>query len=164
MIDTIEATAVRPRPTTRAFVSALTAIAAGALGLRIAYVMAMRHRIHFGLDAIWYELVSGTIAKGDGFVDPQRFYSFRGSVPTAFRPPLYPTFLALVSKTAGDTRLTFQLAGCVAGTVTVVLAGVLGRRLAGPTVGLVAAGLVACSPILLAVHRAARSIGDQCEA
>jgi dolichyl-phosphate-mannose-protein mannosyltransferase len=135
----------------RRFALATAALATGAFGLRVAYLFAMRDRLHYGLDTNWYELVARTIAKGHGVVDPATFYSFRGSVPTAFRPPLYPTFLAALIKYVHGSRLTFQLAGCVVGAVTVVLTAVLGRRVAGARVGLVAGALASVSPVLFAV-------------
>jgi hypothetical protein len=135
----------------RRFALATTALAAGALGVRVAFLFAMRNRLHYGLDTVWYELVAGTIAKGHGVVDPATFYSFRGSVPTAFRPPLYPTFLAALVRFVHESRLTYQLAGCAVGVVTVVLTAVLGRRIGGARVGLVAGVLAAISPVLLAV-------------
>jgi hypothetical protein len=133
------------------FAVATAALAASAFGIRIAYLFVMRDRLHYGLDTIWYELVAGTIAKGHGVVDPATFYSFRGSVPTAFRPPLYPTFLAALIKFVHESRLTYQLAGCVVGAVTVVLTVLLGRRVAGARAGIVAGALAAVSPVLLAV-------------
>lgn len=131
------------------FALGLTTIAFVALVLRVLYVELASDRIRFGLDTIWYELVSGTIVSGDGFVDPAKFYGQGVAVPTAFRPPLYPGFLALVTETIGASRHTFQLVGCVVGVATVVLVGLLGRRLAGSTVGLCAAALAAAYPILI---------------
>lgn len=133
------------------FTRRLAAVAAVAFGVRVAYVLALGRDIKFGLDAVWYELVSATIASGDGFVDPGRFFGRGVSVPTAFRPPLYPGFLAVVNKTVGHTSLTFQLVGCVTGAVTVVLLGYLGRRVGGPVVGLCAACLAAVYPVLIAI-------------
>jgi 4-amino-4-deoxy-L-arabinose transferase-like glycosyltransferase len=135
----------------------LAAIAVTGLGARVIYVLGFSRHIRFGLDAIWYELVAGTIASGDGFVNPGAFYGQGIVVPTAFRPPLYPAFLAVVTETVGSTRQTFQVAGCVVGTVTIVLIGLLGRRLGGPAVGLCAAALAAVYPVLLAVDASVMS-------
>ncbi len=138
-------------PDGRRFAVRLAAVAVGALAMRVGYVLALGHRIAFGLDALWYELVAGTIASGDGYVDPATFYRTGVAVPTAFRPPLYPGFLAVVSEGFGGTRTTFQVAGCLLGTLTVVLVGLLGRRVGGPTVGLCAAALAAGYPVLVAI-------------
>src|SRR4051812_13040621 len=110
------------------FGRALGGISALALALRVTHVVTFSDRLNVGLDSVWYQLVSGTIAGNEGFIDPERFYLHGVSKPTAFRPPLYPLFLAGVNKTVGETTRTFQLAGCVAGVLTVVLIGYLGRR------------------------------------
>lgn len=123
----------------------------------MAYVVTFSSRIQAGLDSVWYQLVSGSIVNNDGFVDPQRLYLHGVSTPTAFRPPLYPLFLAGVAKTVGASSRTFQLAGCVMGVITVVLIGYLGRRIGGNAVGLCAAGLAAVYPIFLAVDAAVMS-------
>jgi 4-amino-4-deoxy-L-arabinose transferase-like glycosyltransferase len=133
------------------FVVQLMAICGVAFALRVVYVLTFSRHLQFGLDAIWYELVAGTIADGKGFVDPARFYGHGLVVETAFRPPLYPLFLAVVNKTIGGSRTTYQLAGCGLGTVTVASVGHLGRRFGGTTVGLGAAALAAVSPALIGI-------------
>jgi 4-amino-4-deoxy-L-arabinose transferase-like glycosyltransferase len=139
------------------FLTGLAAISIAAFVVRVAYVIAFADRLHVGLDSTWYRLVAGTIAGGDGFIDPEQAYTHGVSVATAFRPPLYPLFLAGVDKTVGDTTLTLQLAGCVMGVVTVVLVGLLGKRIGGNAVGLCAAAMAAVYPIFLAVDAAIMS-------
>ncbi len=129
----------------------LLGICAVALALRVAYVLSFSSHLHFGLDAVWYELVAGTLAAGKGFVDPAKFYGHGVLVETAFRPPLYPLFLAGVNKTIGGSRTTYQLAGCVLGTCTVAFVGQIGRRIGGTAVGLGAAALAAVSPALIGI-------------
>ncbi len=104
---------------------ALGGITAAGFLLRLGYVLTFSDRIHFGLDTIWYELVSGTIVSGDGYVDPGKFYGKGVAVATAFRPPLYPWFLALISDQISSSQRTFQVVGCVVGLVTIVLIGLL---------------------------------------
>ena len=70
-------------------------------------------------------------------------------IPTANFPPLYPLLLAGVLE-IHRTEHALQVAGCLVGTVTVVLVGLLGRRIAGRAVGLVAAALTAGYPFLIA--------------
>jgi 4-amino-4-deoxy-L-arabinose transferase-like glycosyltransferase len=135
----------------RSFPAALGAIAVAGLALRIAYVRAYSSHIRFGLDALWYELVAGTLATGHGYIDPAQFYQQGVSQPTAFRPPLYPVALAAVTKAVDGSPRTYQYAGCVLGALTIVLVALLARHLAGRPVALVAAGLAALSPALLAV-------------
>ncbi|MEY2449772.1 MAG: hypothetical protein QOH79_3248 [Acidimicrobiaceae bacterium] len=139
------------------FASGLAAISAVALAIRVAYVVTFADRLQVGLDSIWYQLVSGSIVGNAGFVDPEKLYLHGISVPTAFRPPLYPLFLAGVAKGGADTTRAFQYAGCVMGVVTVVLIGFIGRRVGGNAVGLCAAALAAGYPIFLAVDAAVMS-------
>jgi 4-amino-4-deoxy-L-arabinose transferase-like glycosyltransferase len=131
------------------FSVALGGIAAVAFALRLAYVLSFSKDLHFGLDSLWYKLSAANIAAGRGFVDPARFYRSGSTVATAFRPPLYSAFLAMVIKAVDNKQQTFQIAGCIVGAITVVLIGLLGRRLGGNAVGLCAAVLAALSPALI---------------
>lgn len=120
------------------------------LVLRVAYVLTVGRHLTFGLDSIWYELEAGTLARGQGYIDPAAFYQHAQRVPTANFPPLWPFALSLVERLGFHSPRALQLAGAAVGTVTVGLAGLLGRRVAGRRVGLVAAALVASSPMLVA--------------
>jgi len=60
-----------------------------------------------------------------------------------FRPPGYPTFLALVYKLSGGSYLAARIVQVALGLVCVVLAHLLGRRIFGPAVGLIFAGFMA---------------------
>jgi 4-amino-4-deoxy-L-arabinose transferase-like glycosyltransferase len=124
----------------------------GALGAvaRFAYVMAVSRHVALGADATWYYLEAGLLADGRGYVDPEAFFRTGASVATGNFPPLYPVVLAGWQTLLGGSETVSQLLGVPLGAITVVLAGVLGRRLAGARVGVVAAGLVALSPMLVA--------------
>lgn len=139
------------------FRQALSGICAAGLAIRVAYVVTFSSHIQPGLDSAWYQLVSGSIADNKGFVDPAKLYLHGVSTPTAFRPPLYPLFLAAVAKTGYDSSRAFQYAGCVVGVITIVLIGYLGRRVGGNAVGLCAAALAAVYPIFLAIDAAIMS-------
>jgi hypothetical protein len=128
---------------------ALVLVVLGGLVLRVAYVLLVAPEA-LGFDAIWYELQSQTLAGGDGYVDPDAFFRLGQSVATANFPPLWPLVLAGVSKVGLDGERAHQLVGAVIGTGTIALTGLVGRRVAGPRVGLWAAVLVACSPLLIA--------------
>jgi 4-amino-4-deoxy-L-arabinose transferase-like glycosyltransferase len=134
----------------RSFASAVAVIALGALVLRVVYVFALGAHPALGSDATWYALQAGTIGDGIGFVDPRAIYTFRGAVPTAQFPPLWPSFLALFKLVGFDTVRSYRIAGGVVGAVTVVLTAYLGRRLVSDRVGIVAALVVAVSPAMIA--------------
>lgn len=71
--------------------------------------------------------------------------------PTASYPPLYPLYLALFSLVGLDSLEAHRAVSCLLGTTAVVLIGLLGRRLAGERVGLIAAALAAVYPQLVMV-------------
>ncbi len=134
-----------------AFAFRLGAIALVAFAVRVAYVLAIARHLRVGYDAVWYTFAAGPLAHGRGFVDPAEYFETGQAVATAVHPPLYPAFLAAVTRVLNGHDETFQLVGATAGTVTVILTGYVGRRVAGPRVGLVAAALTAVYPALIAV-------------
>src|SRR5437868_12277536 len=98
--------ALRARLGSLSFRARLTIISSAALALRVAFVESFGSHIKVGGDSVWYQLMSGSIVNNTGFVDP--VLNLRGvSVPTAFRPPLYPVFLAGVAKAADGSMRTF---------------------------------------------------------
>jgi 4-amino-4-deoxy-L-arabinose transferase-like glycosyltransferase len=118
--------------------TAWLAIAVGAFGLRILA------RLVAGIDSIWtagytfYFDIARDLAAGRGLVTGD-------NLPTAFRVPLYPIVVSLV--TGGQPSAgRFLVAGAAIGTATVVLAGQLAADLYGVSAGLLAAGLVAVYP------------------
>jgi hypothetical protein len=127
----------------KSFERALAAIAVGALGVRVAAALASNSHGVQG-DAQVFHLVAQHLADGNGFRQ-----AFR-DLPTAEHPPLWEIVLAGADLAGANGFLTHRLLGALIGTVTVVLIGLLGRRVAGPTVGLVAAGLAAIYPMLWA--------------
>ena len=127
----------------------LTVIAALGLAARVGYILGFSSHLNFGLDSVWYQLEGGALASGHGYVDPQHLFESGRDVATAFRPPLYAGFLAGVVSWIGESRQTLQLAGVATGTVSVIAIGVLGRRVGGAWVGIMAAALAAASPALI---------------
>jgi dolichyl-phosphate-mannose-protein mannosyltransferase len=88
-------------------------------------------------DAADYLRLARGLRSGQGFVDTS-------GGPTAFRPPLYPAFVAAV----GGAPLAVALAQVVLGAVNCLLAVLLGRRLLGEGVAAWLAGLMlAVDPI-----------------
>jgi hypothetical protein len=128
----------------------LVAIAVFGLVARVAYVLTIGRRLTIGSDAIWYALQAGPIATGKGYIDPAAFYQLGKQIPTANFPPLWPMALAVANRAGIHTQTGYQLVGAILGSITVALTGLLGRRVAGPRTGLVAALIVACCPLLIA--------------
>jgi hypothetical protein len=142
---------VKPDSSSRSWRLGIVAIAVVAFVVRVLYVELVARHVALGFDAVWYALVSGPVAHGKGFIDPQTYFTTGRRVATAAHAPLYPVVLAAVTRVVNGHRDTFQLFGAVTGTVTVVCTGFIGRRIGGNTVGLLAAGLAAVYPSLIAV-------------
>jgi 4-amino-4-deoxy-L-arabinose transferase-like glycosyltransferase len=130
------------------FAGRLSLIALAGVVIRVVYVV-VRGDAEPGLDATWYFLEAGVLRHDHAFAEPQVFLVDRAA--TAAFPPLYPGLLALVQALFGDGIRTSQLAGAALGGVTIALTGVIGRRVADATTGLVAAAFAAVSPMLVAV-------------
>ncbi|MEA2468525.1 MAG: hypothetical protein QOJ57_2651, partial [Thermoleophilaceae bacterium] len=62
---------------------------------------------------------------------------------TAFHPPLFPALLAIPSAIGLDSYTAHQIVGCAVGAATVVVAGLVARRLAGDAACLAAALIAA---------------------
>jgi 4-amino-4-deoxy-L-arabinose transferase-like glycosyltransferase len=117
------------------FILRLVAIALCAFGTRLLYGFSLDEP--GGGDALWYHRVANGFADGVGFINPFLF------TPTAAHPPLFPLLLSAVSFFGGTSLAAHQVAGCAFGAATALVVGLAGRRLAGPPVGLLAAGGVA---------------------
>jgi 4-amino-4-deoxy-L-arabinose transferase-like glycosyltransferase len=104
-------------------------------------------------DEAYYSTLARLIEHGEGFIRPAEFFRDGSSFPTAERAPLFPALLAVLWKlgiTEGDGRLL----GLLTGGGTIVVLGLLGRRLAGERAGLLAAAVAAVYPTLIAADGA----------
>jgi hypothetical protein len=124
------------------FAKLLALIAVAALAVRWLYDVHIRDFAVLG-DALTFHHVAQGLADGRGFHE----YLPPGG-PTAEHPPMMELFLAAVDRLGFNSFLAHRLALGVVGTATVVLLGLLGRRVGGERVGLVAAGLAAIYPML----------------
>jgi 4-amino-4-deoxy-L-arabinose transferase-like glycosyltransferase len=139
----------RARGSTRPprFALGLGAIAVTGFVLR-AFYAATRGSFRPITDPSYYHLQANLIADGRGFIDPFT-WAFQGdAVPTAAHPPLFTLVLATGSAAGATSPLSHRLIGCLIGTATIVVLGLLGRRIGGPAVGLLTAALAAASPNL----------------
>lgn len=132
---------------TATFRRALLAIVAAGLALRVAYVVfGPGGSVPFG-DAVTYHGGANLLAAGRGYIDPLT-WNAGVTRPSAYHPPLYTTYLALWSVVGLKSALWHRLASSVLGALTVAGAGLLGRRVGGPQVGLLAAAFAALYPHL----------------
>ncbi|HUI48739.1 MAG TPA: glycosyltransferase family 39 protein [Acidimicrobiia bacterium] len=112
-------------------------------------------------DELFYNAEANNLANGHGFTEPFTALTSPGSKaqPAADHPPLTVLVLAPVSWLADHPPLSWVIKEplhdhvrehrytmVLLGTVLVGLIGLLGRRIAGDSVGLVAAGIAAISP------------------
>ena len=111
-------------------------------------MLVFRHYDGIG-DFFFYHRGANALAAGRGFIDP--FLSTPTTPhPSALHPPLWPFLLAAASKLGATGFLGHRLVGAIPGTVTVVLIGLLGRRVAGARAGLLAAAIAAAYPVFIA--------------
>jgi len=132
-------------------------IAAAGLAVRLAYALALVKSKPLLGDALEFHLQANLLADGKGYIQPFLYQGSGVARASADKPPLYPFLEAGVSLLGGRTWAWHQLVGCVAGTGTVAVTGLVGRRAAGPRAGLIAAALAAAYPLLVAADGSLRS-------
>ena len=130
------------------FALALVVIALVALGIRIAFVVVVAPRVPTLGDASAYHLLAGHLAHGGGYIRPFDNLLLHVQRPTAEYPPLFPALLSLPARLGAHSVDQQRIFLAFVGAGTVALVGLLGRRVASNTVGLVAAALAAVYPML----------------
>jgi 4-amino-4-deoxy-L-arabinose transferase-like glycosyltransferase len=142
--------AIEQTPTTRSrFRLQLVAVAVVAFAVRVAYVLWYSRGTPAGFDADAYLRLAYSLSHHGR-------YALAGTTSTLF-PPGFPVFIAAL-QVLHFNHYTDLLVGMAAlGTVTVVLIAMLGRRLGGETVGLVAGLIAAIYPNLFLAEGALMS-------
>ena len=126
------------------FGRALGLVALGGFVLRCVFAVWHRNFLVQG-DAMTFHQVAQHLADGAGFIQP-----FTVPVqPTAEHPPLWEVVLAGADLLGGNGYLSHRLLAGLIGTLTVVLTGLVARRVGGERLGLIAAAITALSPILI---------------
>jgi 4-amino-4-deoxy-L-arabinose transferase-like glycosyltransferase len=129
----------------RAFAIGLAVAGAVGFGLALAYALAVSPDEIVAGDATQYHLLAQGIADGHGYSTLSSLV--RGDPePTAQHPPLFPLALAGLDLLGLDSLASHRVVLSLVAAVSVVLVGLLGRRVAGPRAGLIAAGLAAVYP------------------
>jgi 4-amino-4-deoxy-L-arabinose transferase-like glycosyltransferase len=123
------------------------------VALRVVYLFVVARDTQGYGDWHYFHLQGILIAQGHGFTDPWAWLQGR-QAPSATHPPLYSLLIGGVSKLGVTSYLGHRVPGIFLGGVTIALIGVLGRRVRGATVGLLAAGLAAVYPTLIAADGA----------
>jgi hypothetical protein len=154
MLDTCSRMRVRARLSDH---KTLLAIMAGALALRVLYLFTVgRNEAGLG-DWHFYTETATLLADGHGFIDPFAFNATGAEIPSAKHAPLYPVVLAPISLLGFEQWLAHRALGLILGPLTVGLIWLLGKRVGGPTTGLIAAAIAAVYPVFIAVDGALMS-------
>jgi 4-amino-4-deoxy-L-arabinose transferase-like glycosyltransferase len=128
------------------FTRSLGAITAIGLVVRVVYVLGFRRDNTVGGDAYFYHYGANLLVHGKGFIAPLQYIALHIRLVAADHPPLYVLFLAIPSAFGLGTTLAHMLWSACLGTATIVLTGLVGRRVAGNRAGLITAVIVAISP------------------
>ncbi|MEA2429965.1 MAG: hypothetical protein QOI19_438 [Thermoleophilaceae bacterium] len=139
----------------RRFATALALIAAAGLVARLLYALVVMHDVPVGGDGLEFHILANQLADGDGYIQP--LIVSPTHVPTADKPPLYPLLLALPSLLGWKTLVAHRVVSCLMGAALVVGVGLLGRRVGGERVGLLAAAIAAVYPALVVLDGSLRS-------
>jgi len=134
--------------TRKRFAFALALVAIGALAIRIAFIVVVAPKVPPLGDATAYHLLAENLARGRGYIRPFDDLLLHVRRPTAEYPPLFAVLLAIPARLGVHSVESQRIFLAFVGTGTVVLVGLLGRRVASPVVGLVAAALAAAYPML----------------
>ncbi|MFM7223992.1 MAG: glycosyltransferase family 39 protein [Actinomycetota bacterium] len=132
----------------RRFARMLAVVVVLAVAIRVGFVLLVDPVVPRIGDASAYHLLGRGLARGDGYIRPFDALLLGRERPTAEYPPLFPLLLAFLDRIGCSTVTAQRLALSALGGVTVALTGLLGRRAAGRTVGVVAAAIAAVSPML----------------
>lgn len=118
-----------------------------ALAVRVGAVLGRPH-LHPAGDAAEYWLLSNYVAEGKGWIEPIIFKGTGLKVETSKLPPLYTLTLLPCSLVGFKSYFAHRIWSGVLSAFGAPVAALLGRRLAGPAVGVVSAFGVALYPNL----------------
>ena len=141
----------------RPFATRLAAIAGVGLAIRLVYALAVMGDRRLTGDGNEFHFLANVLAKTGSYIQPFQYLGLHHTVPTTEKPPLYPGLLAIPSALGLDSVNAHRVVSCLLGAAAVVLIGMLGRRVAGDRVGLIAAGIAAVYPALWMLDASVRS-------
>jgi hypothetical protein len=129
------------------FRPALALVVLGGLAARLAFVTTARFpALGLNSDAVFYRDTATRLADGMGYSDRSPTVA-NHFMATAFHPPLFTGLLAFFDLLGIQSVPAQRLALGVVGTLAVLVMGLLGRKVGGPVVGIVAAAIAAFDPL-----------------
>ena len=137
----------------RSFLWRLALLTALGLAVRLVWALAVRGDTPITGDGNEFHQLAGLLADVHRYVEPVA----GPLVPTAEKPPLYSLVLALPAQLGWHAVAADRVISCLLGAGTVAVLGLLGRRVAGARVGLVAAAIAALYPALWGLDSTVRS-------
>jgi 4-amino-4-deoxy-L-arabinose transferase-like glycosyltransferase len=141
----------------RPFATRLAAVAGVGLAIRLVYALGVMGSRDPRGDGREFHLLANVLATSGRYLQPFLFAYRDRAIPTTEKPPLYPLVLSIPSALGLDTYAAHRVVSCLLGAVAVVLIGLLGRRVGGPRVGLIAAAVAAVYPALWMLDASLRS-------
>jgi 4-amino-4-deoxy-L-arabinose transferase-like glycosyltransferase len=141
----------------RPFATRLAAIAGVGLAIRLVYALAVMGGREPRGDGREFHLLANVLAHTGRYLQPFQQVYLHHTVPTTEKPPLYPAVLALFSWAGLDSYAAQRVVSCVLGATAVALIGMLGRRVAGDRIGLLAGAIAAVYPALWMLDASLRS-------
>jgi hypothetical protein len=141
----------------RPFATRLAAIAGVGLAIRLVYALAVMGGRDPRGDGREFHLLANVLAQTGRYLQPFQYLYLHHTIPTTEKPPGYPAVLALFSWTGLDSYAAHRVVSCVMGASAVVLIGMLGRRVGGDGIGLLAGALAAIYPALWMLDASLRS-------
>jgi len=140
------------------FAARLLALAGLGLAVRLVYALVVMHGRPIRGDGREFHLLANVLAESHRYLQPFLYlYRDETAIPTAEKPPLYPLALALPSALGLDTNTAHQIVSCLMGAAAVALIGLVGRRVGGDRVGLLAAAIASVYPALVMLDFSLRS-------
>ncbi|MGH2369482.1 MAG: ArnT family glycosyltransferase, partial [Chloroflexota bacterium] len=122
-----------------------------ALAVRLAYAATLPAQIvvTFEADPLTYDQIARNVVAGRGFTGASFYYPPGREYPTAFWDALYPYFLGGLYALFGHSIPMVRIVQAAIGAGAVALTFVVGRQVARPVVGLLAATVSAVYPFFV---------------
>jgi 4-amino-4-deoxy-L-arabinose transferase-like glycosyltransferase len=130
-------------------------VVAGGVALRAVNALALAPPVELFGDGWFFHEVGRLVAEGEGYVRPAPFIFEGERIATAEHPPLFTLAVAALAKLGvGGEEAQRVLLGSLFGGAVIAVLGLVGRRLGGDRCGLLAAGIAAAYPTLIAADGA----------